>query len=126
MAGVAVTLYDPKITRFAGEIDPSRMDLVRRRGTLAFDSSYPNTGGTVGELLAANKFELDTIVLALFRPFAGYLFSWDPTAGVIHAWYGNNDAVDGPMVEVPNGTDLSSLTAVAFKVYGTVTLTHEI
>lgn len=87
-------------------------------GSVTFDSSYP-TGGeafTAADLgltfLSSFEVEIDAT--------AGYVPVWNrsTTAPKLMAFYGdNNNAADGPLIEVPNTTNIA--TAVArFVAYG--------
>lgn len=72
-----------------------------------FDSSYP----TGGEALAAADIGLQEIN-AIFAELGdtGYVIRHDKTNGKLMAYYGdNNNASDGPLIEVPNATNLSTL-----------------
>lgn len=85
--------------------------------TIAFDSSYP----TGGEAVTSNALGLGTILMA-FSPgtTSGYVFQWDNANNKLLAYYGdNNNAADGPLIEVPAATDLSSLTAIPLIAIGT-------
>lgn len=85
---------------------------------VAFDSSYP-TGGEA--LTAADLgFEDAAANLIVHVPMkSGYMFEYDGTNAKIKAYYGdNNNASDGPLIEVPNTTDLSALTDVLVIAYG--------
>jgi hypothetical protein len=88
--------------------------------TVAFDSSYPNTGGTVGEPLSASDLGLSTALFVVAQPTAGYVFEYDYSASTLKAFYGdNNNASDGPLIQVPNTTDLSAVTGVRIFAVGT-------
>lgn len=78
-----------------------------------FDSSYPNTGGTVGEPLTytdlgirdtatgASTVDFDNISTGTY---AQYRFTYDRTAQTLRAW-----DID---TEAANGADLSSVTTL--------------
>lgn len=80
--------------------------------SFALDSSYP-TGGETG-LQAKVKAALGrdvTILGFICQDCAGYFVTWDPTDSKVKVYYINNDGgSDGPMIEVPNATDLSAVT----------------
>jgi hypothetical protein len=84
---------------------------------ITFDSSYP-TGGealTVGDLGF-------TVVLGLqaIQNSGGYVYQYDAAAKKILVYYGdNNNAADGPLIEVANASDLSAI-APTFLVFGYV------
>ena len=40
----------------------------------------------------------------------GYIAVWDPTNSKLKVYHYNYDAADGPAIEVPNATDLSTVT----------------
>jgi len=127
---VVVSLHDDDITKFVGRNPLSPNDMVERTGTIAFDNSYPNTGGTVGEIVTPAMFELDSIEVMVLFPHLGYLFEFHPASVTVRAYYGDTNAVaDGALIQVPNATDLATLTAVPFTVYGAVdvtSITHEL
>lgn len=78
-------------------------------GTIAFDSSYP----TGGEALDATANEQLDYVFCTHQ--GGYSFAWDAANQKLLAYYCDYDAgADGPLIQVPNTTDLSALTAVPF------------
>lgn len=84
------------------------------KGTLAFDSSYP----TGGETLIKSQVGLQTIDRMNIQA-AGYVCQYDSANNKVLVYYGdNNNASDGPLIEVPNTTDLSALTAVPFEAVG--------
>lgn len=91
-----------------------------RIGTFTFDASYP----TGGEAITAAQFGLSEIVLVIPSERATgatgkRIVQWDPATLKLVALQGDNDAVgDGPFVEVPNTTDLSTLV-VDLLVLGT-------
>lgn len=83
--------------------------------SVAFDNSYP----TGGESIAASKFGLGKIEFLIAQSTGGYIFAWDNANSKLLAYYGdNNNAADGPLIEVPNATDLAALTAVPVLVFG--------
>lgn len=79
---------------------------------ITFDSSYPNTGGTVGEPLTAAQLGLKAIeTMTVAETAQGYLFTYDRAHAVLHAFYVDNNAgSDSALIEVPDGTDLSLAT----------------
>lgn len=88
-------------------------------GTIAFDSSYP----TGGEALDPSANEIMKTVICAPGPAAasgfGYQFQWDQPNQKLLVSYNDYDAMaDGPHIQVPNTTDLSSLTAVPFVAWG--------
>lgn len=76
---------------------------------ITFDSSYP-TGGEPITLADLGLLEVDFCMPA---PRLGYVPEWDDANSKMLVYYGdNNNASDGPLVEVPNTTNLSTLTDV--------------
>lgn len=85
--------------------------------TLAFDSSYP----TGGESLTAANLGLQKIdQLFAVGGGAGYHFDYDLTNSKLLAYYSDlNAAGDGPDIQVPDTTDLSTpLAAVRVMAIG--------
>jgi len=81
-------------------------------GTIGFDSSYP-TGGEAIDL------PLNEVNGMLIENKAGYSFEYDRTNKKIKAYqYNYPGAAAGPATEVPNATDLSTITGVAFIAWG--------
>lgn len=87
-----------------------------RFGTLTLDSSYP----TGGYAVAKGDFQLSVSLHDVDVSLGGgYVFDFDRANSKLRVWYGdNNNASDGPLIEVPNGTNLASVTA-RFRAYGT-------
>lgn len=86
-------------------------------GTFAFDSSYPTGGESITDI--ANQFT--ELLGILVNPRLGYVFSVDYTAGAqkLLAYYSDYDAVaDGALIQVPDTTNLSTVTGVHFVAYG--------
>lgn len=75
------------------------------------DSSYP-TGGSTGfqTAIRAKYGDTRTILAVIGQDCGGYQVAWDPAAGKLMAFYSNSDAADGPLIEVPNATNLSGVT----------------
>lgn len=84
-------------------------------GTIAFDSSYP-TGGEALDGAGNRKYSSVWVVGGT----AGYSFSWDAANQKLIAYYAdNNNASDGPQIQVPDTTDVASaLGAVKFCAIG--------
>ena len=78
-------------------------------GTVTFDNSYP----TGGEPFTPAQLGLGTLERIQCDPSSGgYIVTWDrsTSAPKLLALYGdNNNAADGPLIEVPNTTNLSTL-----------------
>ncbi len=82
-------------------------------GTVAMDSSYP-TGGEALDVAANTRFEV-----LMAQPTSGYVFQWDTANQLLKAYYAdNNNAADGPLIEVPAATDLSTVTGIQFVAFG--------
>lgn len=87
-------------------------------GKVAFDSSYPTGGEDISDV--ANQFPRQLLGV-VWEGSGGYQFETDYTANAekVKAFYGdNNNAADGPLIEVPNATNLSALTGVRFLAWG--------
>lgn len=85
-------------------------------GTIAFDSSYPTGGEALSKSTIGLGDRLDSIV---FEPAGGYVPVYDYTNEKVKMFMGdNNNAADGPLIEVADTTDLSALTAVRFRAEG--------
>ena len=82
-------------------------------GTITFDSSYP----TGGEAVTVAQLGLTLLENLQVQPGLGstttaYVPAWDrsKTSPKVQAFMGdNNNASDGPLIEVANTTDLSAL-----------------
>jgi hypothetical protein len=84
-------------------------------GSLALDSLYPSNG----EPFTARQFGLTRLYQLAVYPSKGYVFEPDHTALKLKAFWGDWNAVaDGPLVESPNNTDLSAVTAARWKATG--------
>jgi hypothetical protein len=82
-------------------------------GTIALDSSYPTGGEAID--LGLNE-RVDFLVTS---PSGGYVGLWDATNQKLLMYYGdNNNASDGALIQVPDTTDLSALTAIPFFAIG--------
>ncbi len=80
------------------------------RFTVVLDASYP-TGGYTGlaAKLTAAASRTPTII-AVFAQSSGYVAYWDYANSKLMLFYSNSDAADGPMIQVPDTTDLSAVT----------------
>jgi hypothetical protein len=79
-----------------------------KRGTLAFDDSYPSNG----EGLSLATLGLSYVDEVRVGPTSGYIFEWDGTNKKIKAFWVDTSTDGAPLAEVANTTDLSALTAV--------------
>ena len=84
--------------------------------TVDFDSSYPTNGEALTDAtLGLNDDNLDVFVF----PRLGYTFDYVKADQKLKAFYGDNDnASDGPQVEVANATNLATLTGVQVLALG--------
>lgn len=90
----------------------------KKVATVTFDSSYP----TGGETLNASSFGLAFFEDIVVNDSTGYTFTPSIAAGgataLVLVYYGdNNNASDGPLIELPNATNISTL-AVTVTAYG--------
>ena len=85
-------------------------------GTFDFDSSYPTGGEDISSIADA----FGTMLGCIFESKGGYTFSVDYTANAekVLAYYGNYDAADGVLIEVPGSTSLATVTGVRFIAWG--------
>ena len=80
-----------------------------------FDSSYP----TGGESLTASDLGLNKVEFLIAESKSGYTFEYDYTNSKLLAYYvDNNAAADSAQIQVPNTTDLSSVTNVRVFAFG--------
>lgn len=79
--------------------------------SFAGEVSYP-TGGMLGlqTLLRAEFKDERTVLGFVANDCGGYVAQFVPSTGAVKVYYGNFDAADGPLIEVPNATDLSAVT----------------
>lgn len=95
----------------AGQVNCDRI-------TVVLDNSYP-TGGYTG--LAAKitgvTNRTPTILGVVSQGSDGYVFTWDFANSKLMAFHSNSDAADGPLIQVPNATDLSTVTAQLLVFY---------
>jgi hypothetical protein len=84
-------------------------------GTFALDSSYPTGGEALDPSNIARVERLFANPGASAAQGFGYLFNWDAANQKVAVGYiDNNNASDGPFIEVPATTDLSAITNVPF------------
>lgn len=87
------------------------------QGTITYDSSYATGGETVDPHALGLQMLTD---LRISPSTGGYIGVWDrsTTAPKLMAFYGdNNNASDGPLIEVPSTTDLSAVV-VRYEAWG--------
>ena len=91
-------------------------DEYETKKTIAFDSSYV----TGGMSLTASDLGLSGQVRDVrIDPKAGYVFEYDYTNSKVIVYYGdNNNVADGPLIEVPAATNLSTVTGVRVTARG--------
>jgi len=120
---VTIDLDREDIPRQLAGLSPvSPGEAVVRTGTITLDSSYP----TGGEALAAAAFGIDNIDFVSFGGAGGYVLEYDYANAKVMAWYGDFNAVaDGALIEVPNTTDLSTVSA-HFVLVGRVGRNHDL
>lgn len=84
-------------------------------GTFDFDSSYP----TGGEATTGISDLFAEVLYVNLSPKSGYTFEYDYTNNKILAYYADYDAVaDGALIQVPNTTNLSTVTGVRWVAFG--------
>lgn len=89
----------------------SGANAYERIGVLAFDSSYP----TGGEALDFGD-DCETILWFQAQPTSGYSFQFDYANQKLLVYYvDNNAAADSAQIQVPDTTDLSTLTGVRYR-----------
>jgi hypothetical protein len=81
------------------------------RVTLVGDTSYP-TGGSTGLQTALQALTKDgRTIIKVDSVDQGYVAHWDVANLKLKFMYGdNNNAADGPLIEVPNTTALNGIT----------------
>lgn len=80
--------------------------------TLVGESSYA-AGGSTGlqtKLRALTGAAGRTVKAVVALDGQGYVLGWDVADSKLKVYYGNYDAADGALIEVPNATDLSGVT----------------
>lgn len=93
-------------------------DLLLTVTDITFDSSYAISGEAVTAANLGGRNRIIHVFDAVARKVNATTTAdndlrvkYDSVAGVLQAFWGDNDAVaDGPGVEVPNATDLSTYT----------------
>lgn len=68
-------------------------------GTFTASGSYATGGDTIAWANLAGTTKAPLIVLATGK--AGYVYSYDLAATKLLTFYGNYDAADGPLIEIP-------------------------
>lgn len=82
--------------------------------SFAGDASYPTGGSAFDAKWTAAKHQTRDVLAVLAVDCSGYIPAYDTSTGKLKVYWGdNNNASDGPLVEVTNATDLSGIT---FKV----------
>jgi hypothetical protein len=98
-----------------------------RFGILAFDVAFDNSYLAGGEVIDFSSYlNSDSIIGAVFVPedTQGYVIKYLPdgtrtqAGGKLKVYYGNYDAADGVLIDVPNATDISALSAVRVLLLG--------
>jgi len=84
-------------------------------GSLAMDSLYP----TNGEAFSPRQFWLSKLFNLHVFPSQRFLFEVNYAENKLKAFYANYDSLsDGPLIEVPNNTNLAALTGCRWKAVG--------
>ena len=87
----------------AGQINCDRI-------TVVLDNSYP-TGGYTG---LADKIKGATnrnpTIIGVVAQSGGYAAYWDYANSKLMLFYSNSDAADGPLIQVPDTTDVGGIT----------------
>lgn len=83
--------------------------------SVAFDNSYPTGGEAVSDVQLGFSLKPDFVEIP---PKSGYVFEYDAAAKKIKVYVEEAVAAGGPLVEVANLTDLSTLTGVLVKASG--------
>jgi hypothetical protein len=113
--GLTITNLKPNPPLLQGVDGGSRKVKTKKLVTVAFDDSY----STGGESLVAADVDLTAINFVLPEPFAGFIFEYDYTNALLLAYYVDNDAVaDSALIQVPDTTDLSAVTAARLLIIG--------
>lgn len=89
------------------------------RFTVVLDNAYPTGGytGLAAKIKAATN-RNPTIVGVISQGSDGYVFTWDYANSKLMAFYSNDDGgADGALIQVPNNTDLSLVTASLLVFY---------
>lgn len=92
-------------------------DRWAKLSSVAFDNSYPTGGEPL--TFADLGFQDAPDFVIVVGGHKGYTFDYDATNQKMLVYWGdNNNAADGPAVEVPNTTDISTLSAVKVLAVG--------
>lgn len=87
--------------------------------TIAFDSSYPTGGEPLAQTDLGFASTVDDEFHVIIGPKAGYVFEFDYTNLKVIAYHSDNDAVaDSALIQVPDTTNLSTLTGVRVTAFG--------
>jgi hypothetical protein len=95
----------------AGQVNCDRI-------TVVLDNSYPTGGysGLAAKITGVTN-RTPTILGLVGQGTDGYVFTWNYATSKLMAWYGNYDAADGVLIQVPDTTDLSAVTAQLLVFY---------
>lgn len=84
---------------------------------ITFDASYASGGEAVDKTALGFAIIYGVFPMPANSTSGGYYFAYNPTTKMLMAFWGNYPAAAaGPLVEVPNGTDLSGVTVRCFVV----------
>jgi hypothetical protein len=79
--------------------------------SFAGETAYP-AGGMLGLQTAVRLATKDsrTVKGIVGMDCGGYVPVWVPATGAVKVYYGNFDASDGPLIELPDPTDIHTIT----------------
>lgn len=93
---------------YSGDWLSSQGNRTRTSVVIAFDASYP----TGGEPLTRAQLGLSQVDDVIIPPKGGFIFEYDYTNQKVLVYVEEAVAAGGPLLEVANATDLSTLTGV--------------
>ncbi len=102
-----MTIGTITITKGSGE--PSQATYADQI-SFAGDASYLTPGMALKDLYQAKAGDHRTPVAVIPGDCGGYVPVYIPSTGKLKVYYGNFDASDGPLIEVPDATNLSGVT----------------
>jgi hypothetical protein len=81
--------------------------------------SLTGTYTTNGIAITPRQFGLKALHQLAAYPSQGYVFVWDQANSKLLVYYSDNNAIaDGPLIQVPNGADLTVITVANWKAVG--------
>lgn len=87
-------------------------DLRGDQISFAGEASYATGGSDFTALFNEKVKQSRTILSVVVVDCGGYVVAFDPATGKLKIYYSNSDAADGPLIEVPNATNLSAVTFI--------------